>query len=132
MQKKIHMQIFSSPSFSVLHLINQNVMKTKVQCPNSISGTCLAQEFGLVQIYTAYFKIKFEFGNSLSVHIKLLDRFCILFGSFKKYIFLNEYQPKICYLNFHFVVASTHTYIDGTQIKVVFQIHRLLYHLYCS
>ena len=26
----------------------QNVMKSKVQCPHSISRTCLAQEFGLV------------------------------------------------------------------------------------
>ena len=34
--------------FSVLHLLNQNVIKSKVQCPHSISRTCLAQEFGLV------------------------------------------------------------------------------------
>ena len=41
-------EIFSSFSFSVLHLLNQNVIKSKVQCPHSISRTCLAQEFGLV------------------------------------------------------------------------------------
>ena len=42
------LQIFSSISFSfyVFHLINQNVMKSKVQCPDSISWTCLAQKFG--------------------------------------------------------------------------------------
>ena len=30
------------------YAVNQNVMKSKVQCPHSISRTCLAQEFGLV------------------------------------------------------------------------------------
>ena len=39
-------EIFSSFSLSVLHLINQNVMKSKVQCPDSISRTCLSQKFG--------------------------------------------------------------------------------------
>ena len=33
-----------------LHHINQNVMMSKVQCPHSISRTCLTQEFGLVSI----------------------------------------------------------------------------------
>ena len=28
--------------------LNQNLMKSKVRCPHSISLTCLAQEFGLV------------------------------------------------------------------------------------
>ena len=35
-------------SFFVLHLINQNAMMSEVQCPHSISRTCLAQEFGPV------------------------------------------------------------------------------------
>ena len=47
MQNMKNMQVFSSISFSVLHLINQKAMKSKIQCPHSISRTCLAQEFGL-------------------------------------------------------------------------------------
>ena len=43
-------EIFSSFSFPVLHLLNQNAIKSKVQCPHSISRTCLVQEFGLVFI----------------------------------------------------------------------------------
>ena len=39
------LQIFFSFSFPVLHRINQT---PKVQCPNLISWTCLAQESGLV------------------------------------------------------------------------------------
>ena len=42
----------SSFSLSVLHLIYQNIMKSKVQCLHSISRTCLAQEFGLVVAVT--------------------------------------------------------------------------------
>ena len=43
------LQIYSSFSFSVLHLINKSVKKSKVpKVPHSISWTCLAQEFGLV------------------------------------------------------------------------------------
>ena len=41
-------EIFSSFSFSILHRLNQNAVKSKVRCPHSISRTCLAQEFGLV------------------------------------------------------------------------------------
>ena len=44
-----------SLSFSVLYLINQNVIKTKVQCPHSNSRTCLAQEFGLVYNYQPFY-----------------------------------------------------------------------------
>ena len=36
------------PFLPIIYLMNQNVIKTKVQCPHSISRTCLAQEFGLV------------------------------------------------------------------------------------
>ena len=42
------LKIFFSFSLSVLHIIYQNIMKSKVQCLYSISRTCLAQEFGLV------------------------------------------------------------------------------------
>ena len=39
----------SHESFGLVpHLTNQNIMKSKIQCPHSISRTCLAQEFGLV------------------------------------------------------------------------------------
>ena len=48
MQNIKNMQIFASISFSVLHLLNQNAKKSKVQCPHLYSRTCLAQEFGLV------------------------------------------------------------------------------------
>ena len=44
------LQIFSSFSLSVLHLIYQNIIKSKVQCLLSNSRTCLAQEFGLVMV----------------------------------------------------------------------------------
>ena len=54
LQKKILFslphEIFPSFSFSILHLLNQNAVKSKVQCPYSISRTCLAQEFGLFLI----------------------------------------------------------------------------------
>ena len=54
-------KMFSSFSFSVLHLLNQNVIKSKVQCPHSISRTCLAQEFGLVLFQQTLFFMIFKY-----------------------------------------------------------------------
>ena len=41
----------------------QNVMKSKVQCPHSISRTCLAQEFGLVA-WTFLHGLRFPKGST--------------------------------------------------------------------
>ena len=42
------LEIFSNFSIFVPHLIDRNIMKSKVQGPNSVSQTCSAKEFGLV------------------------------------------------------------------------------------
>ena len=116
------LKIFFSFSLSVLHIIYQNIMKSKVQCLYSISQTCLAQEFGLVRFVVRnslglYWDIASDFNTKINLQNKMTREKHLNLLKYQAYMFKRTSSVCRSWLNLRkspFSVSVVHFFLsDG-------------------
>ena len=121
-------------------------MKFKVQCPNSISRTCLAQEFGLVLTLTWFrlivcmqqpYKTKLNFGiftkkrtqcKTKTPSWKHILRHCMLLRLSAEKMYYNSKKAQMISINIQKTLSSLGLII-GCIIFLITSVVQILYHM---